>query len=187
MVNFWTIRKVGFVKGRFWRIYPRPGFWYYRSGFVPSFGSLVPSFLFWCPRCVFWCREISVKTILLETILLRTPEPHINDQEDVQGPLNGGVSNGGGVPDLDLSFLFCPFWSFPDFFRDFPFPLSRPINSAYEEQSRKGLRHNLDLSRKKWETPRFGNPPVYPLPRCDRYCRDQNYSGSGKIFSGINF
>ena len=28
-----------------------------------------------------------------------------------QGPLNGGVSNGGGFPDLDLSFLFCPFLS----------------------------------------------------------------------------
>ena len=38
-----------------------------------------------------------------------------------QGPLNGGVSN-GGFPDLDLSILFCPFFchfpcpSFPCFF-----------------------------------------------------------------------
>ena len=71
--------------------------------------------------------------------------------------------------------LFRPFWDFPDFFWDFPdllggsprifpicpFPLSRPIlKSAYEEQSRKGPRHNLDLSRKKWETPGFGTPPV---------------------------
>ena len=45
-----------------------------------------------------------------------------------------------------------------------PLPLSRPIKSAYEEQSRKGLRHNLDLSRKKWvtpdlETPRFSLTP----------------------------
>ena len=70
-----------------------------------------------------------------------------------------------------LSF-FCPFWDFPDFSGIFPicsgivrgfsrfapFPLSRPIKSSYEEQSRKGLRHNLDLSRKKWETPGFGNP-----------------------------
>ena len=94
----------------------------------------------------------------------------------VQGPLNGRVSN-GGLPDLDLSFLFCPFLSFlglSRFFLDFPdllgdgpgifpicpFPLSRPIKSTYEEQSRKGPRHNLDLSRKKWETPGFGNPPV---------------------------
>ena len=45
-------------------------------------------------------------------------------------------------------------------FPDCPFPLSRPIKSTYEEQSRKGPRHNLDLSRKKWETPGFGNPPV---------------------------
>ena len=94
-----------------------------------------------------------------------------------QGPLDEGVSNRGGLPDLDLSFLFGPFLSFlglPRFFWDFPdllgdgagifpicpFPLSRPIRSTYEEQSRKGPRHNLDLSRKKWETLRFGNPPV---------------------------
>ena len=39
------------------------------------------------------------------------------------------------------------------------FSLPRPIKSTYEEQSRKGPRHNLDLSRKKWETPWFGTPP----------------------------
>ena len=80
----------------------------------------------------------------------------------------------GGFPNLDLSFLFCPFLSFWDFPGDFPdlsgdspgifpigpFPLSRPIKSPYEEQSRKGPRHNLDLSRKRWETPGFGNTPV---------------------------
>ena len=43
-------------------------------------------------------------------------------------------------------------------FPGYPFPLSRPIKSTYEEQSRKGPRHNLDLSRKKWEHPGFGNP-----------------------------
>ena len=72
------------------------------------------------------------------------------------------------------SLAFCPFLSFWDFPGDFPdllgdgpgnfpicpFPLSRPIKSTYEEQSRKGPRHNLDLSRKKWETPRVGNTPV---------------------------
>ena len=88
-----------------------------------------------------------------------------------------GVFQTGGFPDLDLSFLFCPFlsflglsrffWDFPDLLGDgpgifsiCPFPLSRPIKSAYEEQSRKGPRHNLDLSRKKWETPGFGNTRV---------------------------
>ena len=90
----------------------------------------------------------------------------------------GGVSN-GGLPDLDSSFLFSPFlsflglsqffWDFPDLLGDGPgifpiclFPPSRPLmnKSTYEEQSRKGPRHNLDLSRKRWETPRFGNPPV---------------------------
>ena len=91
----------------------------------------------------------------------------------IQGPLNGGVSNGGGFPIWTCpSFfvLFCRFPIFPGFsrllgdgpgtFPIFPFPLSRPIKSTYEEQSRKGPRHNLDLSRKKWETPGFGNPPV---------------------------
>ena len=74
--------------------------------------------------------------------------------------------------------LFVLFGTFPIFFGIFPicpgtlrgfsrfvfFPFSRPINSAYREQSRKGLRHNLDLSRKKWETHRFANPPVQLLP-----------------------
>ena len=57
------------------------------------------------------------------------------------------------------------FWDFPDLpgecpkiFPICPFPLSRSINSAYEEQSRKGPRHNLDLSRKKWETPGLETP-----------------------------
>ena len=80
-----------------------------------------------------------------------------------------------GFPDLDLSFLFCLFLSFlglSRFFRDFPdllgdgpgifpirpFSLSRPIKSTYEEQSRKGPRHNLDLSPKKWETPGLETP-----------------------------
>ena len=43
----------------------------------------------------------------------------------------------GDFPDLSFS-------SFSAYFK-----------STYEEQSQKGPRHNLDLSRKKWETPRF--------------------------------
>ena len=27
----------------------------------------------------------------------------------------GGFKRGGGLPDLDSSFLLCPFWDFPDF------------------------------------------------------------------------
>ena len=91
-----------------------------------------------------------------------------------QGPLNGGVSNGG----VSRSGLVLPFLSFfvllglsrgfSRFVRglsgDFPrlvlFLFLRPIKSTYEEQSRKGPRHNLDHSRKKWETPGFGNTPV---------------------------
>ena len=100
------------------------------------------------------------------------------------GPLNGGFQT-GGFPDLGLSFLFCPFWDFPDFsgiflicpgiLRDFPdlsaSSFSGPIKftkSAWEEQSRKGPRHNPDLSRKKWkppglETPR--NPVSFSPPK----------------------
>ena len=69
-----------------------------------------------------------------------------------------------------LSFLGLSrfFWDFPDLLGDgpgifliSPFPLSRPIKSTYEEQSRKGPRHNLDLSRKSGKHPglesrRFG-------------------------------
>ena len=54
----------------------------------------------------------------------------------------------------------------PKIFPICPCPLSRPkncLNSTYEEQSRRGPRHNPDLSQKKWETPRFGNPPVQLL------------------------
>ena len=87
----------------------------------------------------------------------------------------GGFKRGGFPIWTCPSFfvLFCPFSDFPDFSGIFPdlrgdgpgifpirpFPLSRPIKSTYQEQSRKGPRHNLDLSRKKWETPGFGNPP----------------------------
>ena len=121
---------------------------------------------------------------------------------DIQGPLNGGVSNGGvsrsGLVTCPSCFvLFCPFLSFlglSRFFRDFPnlsrdssgiflicpFPLSRPTNSAYEEQSRKGPRHNLDLSRKMWETPRFGNPPRFS------FSQDMKSIAAGPL-RGIHF
>ena len=87
---------------------------------------------------------------------------------ETQGPLNGGGFKRGGFPIWtcpSFFLLFCPFlsflglsrffWDFPDLSGDgpgifpiCPFPLSRPIKSTYEEQSRKGPRHNLDLSRK---------------------------------------
>ena len=92
----------------------------------------------------------------------------------LEGPLNrggfkrGGVSNGGAsrsglvLPFLSFSVLFGTFPIFdllgdgPGIFPICPFPLPRPIKSTYEEQSRKGPRHNLDLSPK-----RVGNPPVW--------------------------
>ena len=90
----------------------------------------------------------------------------------IQAPLNGGVSNGGvsrsGLVLPFLSFLGLSrfFWDLPDLLRDgpgifpiSPFPLSRPIKSTYEEQSRKGPRHNLDLSQKKVGNTRVWKPP----------------------------
>ena len=84
----------------------------------------------------------------------------------IQGPLNGGFSRSGLVlPFLSLLGLSRFFRDFPGLSGDSsgiflicPFPLSRPINGAYEEQSRKGLRHNLDLFRNKWKPHRFGTP-----------------------------
>ena len=100
----------------------------------------------------------------------------VRHSPEIQGLPNGGVSNGG----VSRSGLVLPFLSFfvlfgtfpivlgfsrfargwPGIFPIRPFSLSQPIKSTCEEESRKGPRHNLDLSRKKWETPRFGNPPV---------------------------
>ena len=61
-------------------------------------------------------------------------------------------------------------WDFPDLFGDSPgifpicpFPLSRPINSTYEEQSRKGPRHNLDLSQKGGKHPGLETPGLASL------------------------
>ena len=89
----------------------------------------------------------------------------------LRGPLNGGGSNGGAsrsglvLPFLSFFVLFGTFpifWDFPDLFRDSPrifpicpFPLSRPINSTCEEQSRKGPRDNPG---------KMGNPPVWKPP-----------------------
>ena len=90
----------------------------------------------------------------------------------VKGRQTGGFQT-GAFPDLDLSFLFCqlfcPTWGFPDFSGTFPicpemvrFPDSSLLflSLSYEEQSRKGLGHNLDLSRKK-----VGSPPDLETPR----------------------
>ena len=46
----------------------------------------------------------------------------------------------------------------PGIFPIRPFSLSRPIKSTYEEQSRKGPRHNLDLSRKSGKHPALETP-----------------------------
>ena len=99
-----------------------------------------------------------------------------------------GVSN-GGVSRTGLVFPFLSFLGLSRFFRDFPicsgmvrgfsrfvpFLFLGHIKSTYEEQSRNGPRHNPDLSRKKWETPGYGNPrfsfsqlrPPWSLRFCD--------------------
>ena len=110
-----------------------------------------------------------------------------------QGPVDRGVSNRGVSQSGLLPFL--SFLGLARFFRDFPdlsgdcpgifpicpFPVSRPANSTYEEQSRKGPQHNLDLSRKKWETLWLETPPVYLLSRagsCNRF--QESYSAGPK-------
>ena len=135
---------------------PRSGFWY-RGTFLPVMGVL----------------GTPAKTTLLETTLFANPQIFIS-RALIQGPPTGGVSGvsrSGLVPPF-LSFFVLGLsrfvQDFPDSLGDGPgniflirpFSLSRPIKSTYEEQSRKGPRHNLDISRGKWETPRFGNPPV---------------------------
>ena len=93
----------------------------------------------------------------------------------IKGRQTGGVSN-GGVSRSGLVLHFLSIFvllglsryvqDFPDLPRDSPgispicpFALSWPTNSTYEEQFRKGPRHNPDLSRKK-----VGNPPVWKPP-----------------------
>ena len=108
-----------------------------------------------------------------------------------QGPLNGGVSK---FPDLDLSFLFCPFSSLlglSRFFRSFPicpgtlrgffptcpFPLFLGLLTTPTRNSPERVRgHNQDFSRKKWEAPWFGNPPVLASKPTNR--QRQQYSGT---------
>ena len=84
----------------------------------------------------------------------------------------GGFKRGGFPIWTCPSFfvLFCPFWDFPDFSGIFPIcsgtvrGFSRSVlflflgllKSTYEEQSRKGPRHNLEPSRKKWENCKKG-------------------------------
>ena len=96
-----------------------------------------------------------------------------NHHQRNQGPLNGGFQT-GGFPDLDLSFLLCPFEDFPNFsgiflicsgmvrgFSRFVLFLFLSLLIAPTRNSpARGLRHNLDLARQKWETARFGTPPL---------------------------
>ena len=55
-------------------------------------------------------------TCTLEFLCLTDPKRTWNSR----AAKRGGASNRGGFPDLDLSFLFCPFWDFPDVSGIFP-------------------------------------------------------------------
>ena len=84
-----------------------------------------------------------------------------------------GCFKRGGFPIWTCPSFFCPFLSFWDFPGDFPdllrdgpgifpicpFPLSRPIQSTYEEQSRKGSVTQSGLVPKK-----VGNTRVWKHP-----------------------
>ena len=61
----------------------------------------------------------------------------------------------------------------PGIFPICPFPLSRPLSSAYEEQSRKGPRHNQDLSRKN-RKPRVWKPLGLASPNIVEVCGSNN-------------
>ena len=67
-------QKGGFVKGWFWRMYPRSGFWYRGTSACTFVPVLVPGNIRMYPRSGFWYRGTSAKATLLETTLLRTPE-----------------------------------------------------------------------------------------------------------------
>ena len=97
----------------------------------------------------------------------------------------GGVFKRGGDPDLDLSFLFCPFGTFP-FFWDFPdcsamvrgfsrfvLFLFLSLLRAPTRNSPERVRDNLDLSPKNWEfsgseTPRFSFSQQVPANVCQK-------------------
>ena len=72
----------------------------------------------------------------------------------------GGGFQTGGLPDLDDLSGNCA-----GIFPIGPFPLPWLVNSTYEEQSRKGPRHNPDLSQKRWETSPVWKPRVYFLSK----------------------
>ena len=128
------------------------------------------------------------------------PGPRFRESYDSRAAKRGCFKRGGfpiwTCPSFFVLFVlfgtFPIFWDFPDLLGDgpgifpiCPFPLSRPIKSTYEEQSRKGPRHNLNLSRKKWETPGFGNPPG--LASLKRFAiRDSVPLRSGVIIASLS-
>ena len=118
-----------------------------------------------------WKIERQDDPLPLNSYLRKITLKHTFSCKNYQGPLGGGVSNGG----VSRSGLVLPFLSFlglSRFFRDFPslygdssgisrfvpLRLSRPVNSTYEEQSREGPTQSRPFPKK------VGNPPVWKPP-----------------------
>ena len=124
---------------------------------------------------MFSCRTLTHSAMVsCRTLQIAEPKALNLEKDDLAEPGMGG-SNRGGIPDLDLSFLLSFFFGTPPIFRDIPglsgfflgwsFPFSWPIRSTCKKHSRKGPRHNQDLSRKRWKRPpQFGTHPT-KLPR----------------------
>ena len=107
---------------------------------------------------------------------------------NIQRLLNEGVSNGGAFPiwtrlsPCVLLIVSC------GIFPICPFPLSRPINGSYKEQSRKCPRHNPDLSQKV-ENPTVWKPPKASavVKHCDfKCCSSVSTEGWWALFLFLN-
>ena len=88
-----------------------------------------------------------------------------------KGRQTGGFQT-GWFPDLDLSFLFCPVWDFPDFFGIFPicsgwsgdFPVSSLFPFSANEEHLRGTVPKGSATQSGPFPKKVGNPPVWKPP-----------------------
>ena len=161
-------------KGGFGECALVPGFCAVVPFFVPSFQFLASRNTGFCALVPFLVlsKNIRQNKLFGNHLVLRPPE-----KDEQSRAAKRGRFQTGGFPDLDLSFLFCPFLSFlglSRFFRDFPDLLwdgsgfSRFVPFLFLGLLRAPTRNSPERVRdtiwtfpeKKWETPRFGNLPV---------------------------
>ena len=89
----------------------------------------------------------------------------LRGQSVLKGRSTGGFQTGGGVPNLGSFFLLVPsvlsgtFLMLRGGFADWSFSSFSAYYSSCEERSRKGPRHNQDLSRKSGNPPPVWKPP----------------------------